>query len=136
MTLKQERFIDEYIATGNASEAARRVYNTKNPNVVGPANVAKLHDKIQSRLEELATERIADTQEVLEKLTAILRGEETDFVVTQAGKLIETPPRINDKIQAASHLLKVAGAYRDKVDVKVDASELFVQTLLKLEAEA
>jgi len=135
MTLKQDRFIDEYIKTGNASEAARRVYNTKNPNVVGPANVAKLGDRIQSRLEELENERIASTTEVLERLTSILRGEETDFTVTASGKLVKTPPKIGDRIQAANHLLRVAGAFRDKVDVKVDAGEVFLQTLLKLDAE-
>ena len=135
MTLKQDRFIDEYIKTGNASEAARRVYNTKNPNVVGPANVAKLGDRIQSRLEELENERIASTTEVLERLTSILRGEETEVILTHSGKKITTPARISDRLQAANHLLRVAGAFRDRFDVKVDTGEVFLQTLLKLDAE-
>lgn len=83
MTLKQDKFIDEFIATGNASEAARRAgYSPKTANVIGSENLTKLNNQIQSRLEELESERIADAQEVLERLTSILRGEETDYVVT------------------------------------------------------
>jgi len=30
LTLKQQRFTDEYLKTGNATEAADRIYKTKN----------------------------------------------------------------------------------------------------------
>lgn len=45
LTMKQRKFIDEYIETGNATEAAMRVYDCKDrdsANAIGSENLAKL----------------------------------------------------------------------------------------------
>ena len=138
MTERQKRFVDEYIATGNSAEACRRAgYTTKNTNVIGPKNLAKPEVKaaITARLKELESERIANTTEVLERLTSILRGEEVEYTVTPSGKTIKTPPKIGDRLRAAEHLLKVSGAFKEKLDVKLDAADLFTKTLLKISEE-
>ena len=56
LTLKQQRFTDEYLKTGNATEAASRVYKTKNrntanaiwnENLVKPGIKAEIEDRVQ-----------------------------------------------------------------------------------------
>ena len=55
LTIKQRKFIDEVIKTGNATEAAARTYKTKNrrvANAVWNENLAKpsIHAEIEDRL--------------------------------------------------------------------------------------
>ncbi|MBR3746772.1 MAG: terminase small subunit [Selenomonadaceae bacterium] len=88
--------------------------------------------EINSRLGELKTQRTADTQEILEHLTSVVRGELTEEVVTNSGKKITAKVNQRDRLKAAEMLLKVNGAFREQVDVKVDSSTLFVETLEKI----
>ena len=132
MTERQARFVDYYIQTGNASEAARRAgYSVKTAYSIGEENLRKpeIRRALERRLKELESQRIAETKEVLEHLTSVLRGELTEEIVTPSGKKISTAIRETDKLRAAEMLLKVAGEFRDKVDVKVDGAQLFVSTL-------
>lgn len=138
MNERQKRFVDFYIQTGNASEAARLSgYSKRIANRIGTENLSKpvIKKAIDARLKELESQRVADAQEVLEHLTAVVRGEMTEEVVTQSGKKFVVTVSEKDKIKAADMLLKVAGVYRDKLDVKVDSSTLFVETLEKIWAK-
>ena len=58
ITIKQERFSQEYVATGNASEAYRRAYDTngKRNNVEGEAKKLRRHPLIARRIAELEHE--------------------------------------------------------------------------------
>lgn len=135
MNERQQRFVDFYIKTGNASEAARLAgYSKRIANRIGTENLSKpvISAAITARLKELESKRVADAQEVLEHLTAVVRGELTEEVVTQSGKKFVVAVGEKDKLKAADMLLKVAGVYREKVDVKVDSSTLFVETLEKI----
>ena len=55
LTIKQERFAQEYVATGNASEAYRRAYDTHgSPETVArEAHALVTHPKVAPRIEEL-----------------------------------------------------------------------------------
>ena len=56
LTIKQERFVQAYIETGNASEAYRRAYdagNMKQETISVKANELLNHGKVAVRLEEL-----------------------------------------------------------------------------------
>ena len=135
MNERQKRFVDFYIQTGNASEAARKAGYSKNiANRIGAENLSKpvIRAEINSRLGELKTQRTADTQEILEHLTSVVRGELTEEVVTNSGKKITAKVNQRDRLKAAEMLLKVNGAFREQVDVKVDSSTLFVETLEKI----
>lgn len=135
LTIKQARFVDYYIQTGNASEAARRAgYSPKTSYSIGEENLRKpeIRQAVEKRLKELESQRIAETKEVLEHLTSVLRGELTEEIVTPTGKKVSTAVRETDKLRAAEMLLKVAGAFKDKLDVKVDGAQLFVQTMEKV----
>ena len=135
MNERQKRFVDFYIQTGNASEAARKAgYSQHVANVAGSKLLTKanIRAEINSRLGELKTQRTADTQEILEHLTSVVRGELTEEVVTNSGKKITAKVNQRDRLKAAEMLLKVNGAFREQVDVKVDSSTLFVETLEKI----
>lgn len=58
LTIKQERFAQEYVATGNASEAYRRSYDTQgNPETVArEAHRLVWHPKVTPRIDELRAE--------------------------------------------------------------------------------
>lgn len=135
MNERQKRFVDFYIQTGNASEAARMAgYSEHVANRIGAENLSKpvIRAEIDRRLGELKTQRTADTQEILEHLTSVVRGELTEEVVTNSGKKITAKVNQRDRLKAAEMLLKVNGAFREQVDVKVDSSTLFVETLEKI----
>lgn len=136
MTEKQRRFIDYYIQTGNASEAARKAgYSKRSDYSTGERLLRKadISAGIKARLKELESQRVAETQEVLEHLTAVLRGKVEETIVTPSGKKFILPVRESDRLRAAENLLKIFGAYKDKVDVKVSGAELFVETLTRIQ---
>ena len=135
MNERQKRFVDFYIQTGNASEAARRAgYSERIANRIGAENLSKpvIRTAIDERLKELENHRVADTQENLERLTAIARGEVTEEVVTNSGRKVTVQPKVNDRIKATELLLKVQGAFREKVDVEVSGAEWFKRELEKV----
>lgn len=89
LTAKQQKFADYYIELGNAAEAARKAgYSKRTARSIGQENLTKpdVKEYISKRLEELANERVADQQEVLEFLTRLVRREESDQVVVTLKK--------------------------------------------------
>lgn len=138
MTERQARFVDFYIQTGNASEAARKAgYSKRADYSIGERLLRNVEVRaaIDERLKELESRRVADTQEIIEHLSAVVRGEVTEEVVTQSGKKFVAAVSEKDRLKAADMLLKISGAYREKVDVTVSGAELFVQTLEKIWAD-
>lgn len=110
LTEKQQRFADEYIRLGNATEAAR-LAGYKNPNKVGPENLVKLGIKsyIDGVLAEMSSKRVMDATEAMELLTSIARGEMEEAVYIGSGDgvvRVEKPPDINQKTNALKEILK------------------------------
>ncbi len=135
MNERQKKFVDYYIQTGNASEAARRAgYSKKTAYSIGEENLRKpeIRKAIERRLKSMESKRVAETQEVLEHLTSVLRGEVQEEVVTASGKQFTIPVSEKDRLKAAEMLLKVSGAFKEKIDVKMDGAQLFIDTLEKV----
>lgn len=135
MNERQKRFVDFYIQTANASEAARLAgYSPKTAGVIGDKNLKKVYirEAINERLKEMESQRVVDTQEILEHLSAVVRGEVSETIITQSGKKFVVPVREIDRLRAAENLLKVFGAFKDKIDVKMSGAELFVETLTRI----
>ena len=135
LTEKQQRFVDFYCQTANASESARRAgYSERIANRIGTENLSKpvIRAAIDERLKAMESERVADTQEVLTHLTAVVRGQVTEEVVTNSGKKFTVPVSERDRLKASEMLLKVNGAFREKLDVQVDGADLYVKTLTKI----
>ena len=125
MTEKQKRFCDFYIETGNAKEAAIRAgYSEKTAKQIGQENLTKpdLRAYIDERLAELKNERTADAQEVLEYLTAVMRGEYKEATLIGVGEgaqaVVEIDVGEKDRLKAAELLGKRHALFTDKVDLQ------------------
>ncbi len=113
LTEKQKRFIDYYIETGNCSEAARLAgYSVKCSEQIGAQNYTKLKEFIDIELAKKQSSRIASQDEVLEYLTRVIRGEETEVVFIPFEGEQEKPPSIKDRNDAAKQLARVYGLDR------------------------
>ena len=124
MTLKQQRFADEYIITGNATQAAIKAgYSKKTARAIANENLTKPYIKeyIDERLAKLESEKIATQEEVLQYLTSVMRGEKTEPLLVLDGegtqKVIEAVPSVQSRTKAAELLGKRYGTFTDRVDI-------------------
>ncbi len=109
MTPKQKKFCDEYIKSGNAKQSAIKAgYSPKTAYSIGNENLNKpeLKAYIEKRLKRLESEKIAGAREVLEYLSSVMRGEQTESVATAKGVFPDVPVSAKDRINAAKELLK------------------------------
>ena len=109
MTPKQKKFCDEYIKSGNAKQSAIKAgYSPKTAYSIGNENLNKpeLKAYIEKRLKRLESEKIAGAREVLEYLSSVMRGEQTEYVATSKGVFPDVPVSAKDRISAAKELLK------------------------------
>lgn len=133
LTLKQKKFADEYIISGNATQSAIKAgYSKKTAGVIAVENLEKPNIKayIDKRLKELDDKAIAKQEEVLQYLTAVMRGQSKSAVVVIEGlgeglseaRLMNKTPDEKDRIKAAELLGKRYGAFTEKVDISGDMS--------------
>ncbi len=148
LTPKQEAFVDAYIETGNATEAARQAGYKRGsvedaPNWLNPRKPQfkpYLDDAIKARQAEIKSARTATVTEVMEFLTSVMRGEFVEEIVVTEGcgdgiseaRLIEKHPSISDRNKAAEHLLKRFGR---PVGQEAEEQRLRIEKL-RVEAEA
>ncbi|NFO71987.1 terminase small subunit [Clostridium botulinum] len=136
LTPKQKAFADYYIETGNATEAAKKAgYKGKNLNRIASENLSKLDIKnyIDERMKQLENKRIAKANEVLQYLTRVIRGEETEEVVVtenigdfmSEAKTIKKEIGAKDRIKAAELLGKRYRLFVDKVEADVNQTVIF-----------
>ena len=120
LTLKQQRFVDEYIISGNATQAAIKAgYSKKTAKQMGTENLAKpiIKAELDRRNAEIQSAKTMDMQEVMERLAAMGRGETTEETVTNKGEVIETATRNADKLKAMELIGKRFGAWTDKKEI-------------------
>lgn len=125
MTQKQRRFIDEYIISGNATQAAIKAgYSKKTARKIGQENLTKPDIKaaIEKRNAEIRSEKTADMTEVMEYLTSVMRGEQTESVATSKGVYSNVEVSAKDRIKAAELIGKRNGAWTDKKEINGDLS--------------
>ena len=112
LTPKQQKFADEYIKTGNATQSAIEAgYSNKTAAVIGAENLIKPNIKsyISERMEQIASNRVMGYTEAVELLTSIARGElmETVVVGTMDGvETVEKEADIKTRITALKEILK------------------------------
>ncbi len=140
LTLKQQKFADEYIISGNATQSAIKAgYSEKyaNTNAVKLLQNTTIKAYLDERLSELNSKKIADQQEVLEFFTAAMRGELTEPMAIGLGdgvqQIIEVRPNIATRKSAAVELAKRYGLSTAKVDVNVKSENKLAGILLQLE---
>ena len=121
MTLKQQRFADEYIVTGNLYKSAVEAgYSAKSQSHKLLDNVG-IKSYIDERLAKLESEKIATQEEVLQYLTSVMRGEKTEPLLVLDGegtqKVIQAVPNVQSRTRAAELLGKRYGTFTDRVDI-------------------
>lgn len=126
MTIKQKKFADYYIETGNATQLAIRAgYSKKTANRIATENLSKLviSEYIQKRLKELEKSRLMTVEEALLLSKSIANGEPQTFIYRELDPktdevLVEEKkqysPKIEERQKSIEHILKVNGAFDKK----------------------
>lgn len=124
MNAKQRKFCDEYLISGNATDAAIKAgYSPKTAKQIGSENLAKpdLRAYIDEQLEKLHSAKIADAGEVMEYLTSVMRGEHSEQVLMLVGDGMQTITDIKvsakERIKAAELIGKRYALFSDKMDL-------------------
>ena len=124
LTARQRKFCDEYLISGNATDAAIKAgYSPKTAKSIGQRllTFVDLKQYIDAELEKLHSAKIADAQEVLEYLTAVMRGQHTEQVLKLVGDGIQTVADIDvsakERIKAAELIGKRYALFSDKMDL-------------------
>lgn len=115
LTPKQKAFADNYIISGNATEAAIKAgYSKKSARFMGAENLTKpnISEYIQNRTAPAEQKRIATGDEVMQFFTRVMNGEEKDAFGLDAS--------LDTKIKAAVELAKRTCDIKDS---KADAEE-------------
>ncbi len=126
LTVKQQRFADEYIRTGNAYQSA---INAGYSETYAKGNVVKLLENvsvksyIDKRLEELKKESIAEQDEILQYLTSVMRGETKEQTLVGQGmgyqEIDSMDVGAKDRIKAAELLGKRYRMWTEKIEAEV-----------------
>lgn len=121
LTLKQKKFADEYIISGNATQAAIEAgYSKKTAYQTGAENLRKPQIKsyIDERLKEIESKKTATHQEVIEYLTSVMRGEQREQTLIGRGQGFQEATYIDvsakDRLKAADLLNKIHQAREEK----------------------
>lgn len=132
MNERQKRFADEYIISGNAYQSAIKAgYSPKYAKTDAHKLLenTRIKNYIDERLKEIESEKIADQQEVLKYLSAVMRGEMTEQTLISVGesgqKITSIDIGAKDRIKAAELLGKRYRLWTDKSEVEVTGAVVF-----------
>lgn len=127
MNARQKKFCDEYLIDCNATQAAIRAgYSPKTAKSIGQENLTKpdLKAYIDEQLELLHNQKTADAQEVLEYLTAVMRGQHTEQTLQLVGegvqKITDIDVSARERLKAAELIGKRYGMFKDNVNVDLE----------------
>lgn len=138
LTLKQRKFADEYIISGNATESYKRAYpsvkkdSTANTNASRMLRNAKVKSYIDERLKEIESEKTASIKEVMEYLSSVMRGEQREQTLIGMGQGFQEKTYIDvsakDRLKAADLLNKIHQARESKQDEtkKEDKLDIYI----------
>ena len=131
LSLKQKKFADEYIISGNIEQSALKAGYSK---TYSRSQSSKLLSNIcikayiDEQLEKISSEKVADAKEVMEYLTSVLRGESSAEIVVVEGegdgcssaRRIDKAPDERERLKAAELLGKRYGLFKEKVTLEVE----------------
>lgn len=156
LTARQKRFCDEYLIDMNAEQAAIRAgYSAKYARGNAHKLVANsgISEYIAKRMQQKEDDLIADQDEVLRYLTAVMRREKTESIVVtlkekhsfyepdEEGKMrkqtvekevprvVEIPAKLSDANKAAELLGKAHCLFTEKVDLEGSTRVLIIDDI-------
>lgn len=125
MTPRQQKFCDEYLISGNATDAAIKAgYSPKTAYSMGNENLNKpeLKAYIETELDKIHSAKIADAEEVMKYLTDVMRGEHTEEIPLLCGdgcqELTQKEVGAKERLKAAELIGKRYGLFTDKVGLE------------------
>ena len=126
LTARQEKFIEEYLQSGNATAAYRSVFGCKADSArAASANLLK-NANVRARLAELQAavnnEKILTAQEIQTLLSSIGRRELTETIYLPSGKQVQRPVSVKDSIMALQTLAKIQGLFVAKAEVELSGA--------------
>ena len=140
MTEKQRIFADEYLKDLNGTRAYKVAYSNVKKDSVAATNAGRLlrnaevKNYIDEQLEIMHNERTADAQEVLEYLTSIMRGEQTEKRTISVGDGMQMITDIDvgakDRIKAAELIGKRHSMFTDRLDANVNVNNTKLDDIL------
>ena len=135
LNIKQKAFADYFIETGNAYQSAIKAGYSKSyaqTHVYKLLENARIKSYIEERMKEIESERIAKAEEVLAFLSASLRGEVLEEVIsteTVDGMvkpvILKKQLSAKDRIKASELLGKRYRMWIDKVEANVNQQVIF-----------
>lgn len=147
LSIKQKRFTDEYIISGNATKSAIEAgYSKKTAESIGSRLLrnVKVSEYISKRTQEVFEERAMSVAEALAISASIARGEiqqgQTKKNVkvyvgdqveeeTVTETVYEFTPTIEERQRSLDHILKVNGAYLDRKEIDVTGMVQFIDDI-------
>ena len=136
LTAKQKRFCTEYLIDLNATQAAIRAgYSEKTAYSMGQRLLKNVEIKkyIDQQLKQLKTEKTADAQEVLEYLTAVMRGEQKEQVPLLVGEgvqeLVQKDVSVKDRLKAAELIGKRYALFTEKMELQSETTVQIVDDI-------
>ena len=148
LTIKQKAFADYYIELGNATEAYIKAGYKASKRDIAEVEGCKLlrNPKVEAYLKErekqIESSRIAKAEEVLAFLSASLRGEVLEEVVSTESidgmikpVILKKQLSAKDRIKAAELLGKRYALFTEKVDVEGNVGVTIIDDIGSLEDE-
>lgn len=141
LTIKQKKFADEYIISGNATQAAKKAgYSEKTASVIGAENLIKpnISKYIKERLDELKKARTMSLEEAIERTTSIARREPQkgysktiNKITGDVEKEVEYyfTPTVEEAQKSLEHIIKLNGGFIDKLEVESESRVVIVDDL-------
>ncbi|HHU6749849.1 TPA: terminase small subunit [Staphylococcus pseudintermedius] len=129
LSIKQQRFADEYIKSGNATQAyikAGYSKNKANTNATKLLQNTTIKQYIKKRIEQAQEESLMGITEALALSASIARGEPQkaytkryDHLSGEVDKEVTytITPNVEERQRSIDHILKVHGAYIDKKEI-------------------
>lgn len=141
LNIKQQRFVDEYIKSGNATDAyvkAGYSKNKANTNATKLLQNTTIKNYIKKRIEEAQEESLMSVTEALAISASIARGEPqqayskrydhlTDEVDRETTYTIT--PDFEERQRSIDHILKVHGAYLDRKEINATITPEFIDSI-------
>lgn len=130
LNARQQKFVDEFCKSGNAMQSAKKAGYAENTAASCACRLLEnpnIHAAIATRMEEARTKNVADTTEILEYLTSVMRGQHEDEVVMNIGKgngitaaeKVAAKVGAKERLKAAEMLAKVNGLFLNRQEIDI-----------------